>query len=589
MNQNNKHIDDQQLDALYREAYKKNTSEDVSNWDVFKEKWDVRQGEKKRSNHNKWLWGSFFIISAFSLIAFYQSNKVSSELGVLNISSREDHITKPEISGHDGLLVREEKPRESIILANPEIKIISQNEVVVEIENFEGQQNYFNEPNDFPFTSENDIVSSITSTHETGVESSDLNEDENGFNSSTLDIVGLWQGKGKRGPAKYDVEMKLWELGSNQYKCIFSFKNESEIFVYDAQASLKDSLLSFKLGRVRKRKTENNPWTNTSGNLAFSIGKKGELFIGECGNSDFKGSLKLKRLPLGNCSQGYISPTQPIKNGGFEKGYLHFESDYRIAELNKYEHIRIVNDAQYFNKIYFKGKGDGCFLAVDGSPYHRKTIWKQNVTLASNTYKGLLKFQLMGIMKSAKQNCALDVYANNKYIGSAKSQSQEKGWQTFEFSFDVTDKQMEFEIKNLSIGGNGNDVAIDNIAIKQFTSDSVSLSLYYYPNKYDLNELQVSRVESIVDSLNKYPDSHITLKGYASDIRDLEKNQELSMNRINEILKILRKSEINRNRISYSAKGEVALKNNPIDLAAQRENNRRVDIEITQIFGEIDY
>ena len=86
------------------------------------------------------------------------------------------------------------------------------------------------------------------------------------------------------------------------------------------------------------------------------------------------------------CPEGLITSEQNlVKNGDFEEGSTPFDSDYNEEELAGAGNYRITDDAYKFSPIYFKGKGDGNFMTVDGANGKDMAVWSQKISVKKNT------------------------------------------------------------------------------------------------------------------------------------------------------------------------------------------------------------
>ena len=86
----------------------------------------------------------------------------------------------------------------------------------------------------------------------------------------------------------------------------------------------------------------------------------------------------------------------------------------------------------------------------------------------------------------------------------------------------------------------------------------------------------------LADSLNKYPDSVVTVTGHTDNTGSAGYNQALSERRAQSVAAVLRSGGVSGTRLNVVGAGE----NQPIatnQTAAGRAQNRRVDITITPI------
>ncbi len=84
----------------------------------------------------------------------------------------------------------------------------------------------------------------------------------------------------------------------------------------------------------------------------------------------------------------------------------------------------------------------------------------------------------------------------------------------------------------------------------------------------------------LADSLNKYPQSIVTVTGHTDNTGSAGYNQDLSERRASSVASVLRTGGVSSSRIRIRGAGE----NQPIatnQTAAGRAQNRRVDITIT--------
>ena len=81
---------------------------------------------------------------------------------------------------------------------------------------------------------------------------------------------------------------------------------------------------------------------------------------------------------------------QSFLNGDFESGNTGFTSDYQFAEANSTEgQFTVRSDPQHWNGAFVKfgdhTTGSGQMLVVNGATSGNPSIWRQTVTLATNT------------------------------------------------------------------------------------------------------------------------------------------------------------------------------------------------------------
>ena len=112
-------------------------------------------------------------------------------------------------------------------------------------------------------------------------------------------------------------------------------------------------------------------------------------------------------------------------------------------------------------------------------------------------------------------------------------------------------------------------------------------TVFFETNSYTIDDNQVKKLNSYLDTLPKQEIFSISIVGYTDDTGKKEANKILSSNRATSIVEILANKEFPMNKLlEFSGKGYIPLSDtNVISLEDQRKNNRRVEVVI-QILEE---
>lgn len=304
-------------------------------------------------------------------------------------------------------------------------------------------------------------------------------------------------------------------------------------------------------------------------------------WIGQCVN----GTITLKREKELECSTSNTDTNTAITNGSFEQRYHGFTSHFPIESVSNSGSIKIVQDAKDFDNHWI-GKGDGCFLAVDGGVSNEKGVWIQKVPLDPRTYKVELSFEISNLNQN-QNGCRVQAIVDGKVLGAAQCPLENNKWETHSFTFKTNKPSLNLSLINQRFTEQDDNFGIDNITLTQFSKDSIEVSLFYEQNIYSLTDKHKVILDSLIKTLRNHPESSINITGYASDIGESSANQTLSQNRANQIVKFLTDNGISEKKTRKEAKGEIELKTKEL-IENQRIKNRRVDLKISNIIKQIE-
>ncbi len=400
------------------------------------------------------------------------------------------------------------------------------------------------------------------------------------------DITGFWKGDIYQGTKHFNVEASFWKIDSIHYRSFMKIIDFEEYGLFQVEAMLKNNKIRVvDKVLVRDFSPNRNHWCYKTGELKYdSTQKKVKLrgkWIGSCVN----GTINLKRIKEPECDTEQFNSKQSIVNGNFEQRYNGFTSHFPIDTKSSMGRIKVVRDAKELNKKWI-GKGKGCFLATDGDVSSQKGIWIQQIKLDPKIYKVDFSFDLSNL-DPTQGGCRVQVVVDGKVIGHAKCPSANNKWENHTFSLVSERPDIMVSIQNQRITLNADHFGIDNIKITQYKNDTLKLSLFHDQNIFKLNTNQLDSLKQLTKTLKAHPKSKIKVVGYASDIGSYSKNLALSQNRVNEIVNFLMNEGIENKRITTNAQGEVKLRD-MTDIETQRNQNRRVDIIVSDIIQIID-
>lgn len=303
-------------------------------------------------------------------------------------------------------------------------------------------------------------------------------------------------------------------------------------------------------------------------------------------------SILIASGAFSQCPEGSITSEQNlIKNGDFEENNTPFESDYYEEELAGASHYRITDDAYKFSPIYFKGKGEGNFMAVDGANGPNKTVWSQNISVKKNsTYffscwvntlniktgpPAVLQFSINGNLLDKPFRCPKKLNQWEQFFVLWNSESNEK---------------IELRIVSQNPDWDGNDFGLDRI--KFYECQEVKLKIVedkpvvlrnvlFDTNSSVILESSFAELNELVSYLKRSKDKKIAISGHTDDVGSDGANQKLSEARAKSIMGYLVQNGIDTVRMTAVGLGEK----NPIDsneTLEGRQKNRRVEFIIVK-------
>jgi CubicO group peptidase (beta-lactamase class C family) len=316
-------------------------------------------------------------------------------------------------------------------------------------------------------------------------------------------LSGLWKGTLNQSKQSFNFELELIKTDSTSYNCISTINIGKEYGIMTAKCSFINGTLMFEEKRILQDKSSTNEWCLKTGKLVYKVLKSETRLSGTWEGHCVPGTIKLSKAKSLVCGTSKSKKTSkislPVINGDFEHGYFGFNTDHKIASKPGPEQFQILKDAKEFNPLYFTGKGEGCFMAIDGSENQIKLIWGQKVSFDQVEKAHLLAFDIsnLNINPVEKNNCSLQITANDKVIGTVHCPSLNNVWETVDFKFIPEKSKVEFKIINLTKGFIGNDFGIDNISIKQLEKESA----YEFEKSAKIENEKLARIKQQIDTI----------------------------------------------------------------------------------------
>lgn len=310
------------------------------------------------------------------------------------------------------------------------------------------------------------------------------------------------------------------------------------------------------------------------------------------------------------CPEGMITSNQNlVKNGDFEEGNKGFQSEYYENKLAGARHYRITNDSYKFSPKYFKGKGQGNFMAVDGANGSNIVVWKQEVTVQPNTTYFFSCWTNTLNIKTGPP-AVLQFSINNNLLGVPfHCPNSLNKWEQFFVNWSSGNStKAVITIVSQNPDWDGNDFGLDRI--KFYTCEKVDWSKLLNPpintlsdtskphiNTNDIFTLQDIQFEpgtstllpssektlkELTSYLMKYPNVQIELSVHLDNTIESNSSKKLSQDRADVIRNYLIHGGVKSNNIIATGQGSAL----PIDsneTMESRQKNRRVEIKILKI------
>ncbi len=293
------------------------------------------------------------------------------------------------------------------------------------------------------------------------------------------------------------------------------------------------------------------------------------------------------------CPEGLIADEQNlIRNGDFEADTLSFQTDYIYHNQADAGRYRIVEDAKEFWS-HFLGKGNGRFLAVDGSAGMNKRVWQQQIDVQPNT----TYFFSAWAVNLYTIPAVLQFSINGQLLDKPfHTSDQRERWEQFFVNWYSADQtKATITIVSQNPGMHGNDFGLDRIKFYPCIATSLPKKL----EKTEIGTVIVLRnvlfetasakilpassteLNQLVSYLQQNPSVEIEIAGHTDSIGTDRYNLTLSQNRANAIGKYLTEQAIKPDRLLMKGYGKLF----PIDTnetVEGRQKNRRVEFKITR-------
>ncbi|PZX17227.1 OmpA family protein [Breznakibacter xylanolyticus] len=290
------------------------------------------------------------------------------------------------------------------------------------------------------------------------------------------------------------------------------------------------------------------------------------------------------------CPAGSITSEQNlVVNGDFEERNKSFASDYLYHKSEGAGHYSIVTDAAIFSNEYFRGKGDGFFMAVDGAAGVNKTVWKQLINVKKNT-NYFFSCWVNTLNVSTGPPAVLQFSINGKLLDKPfHCPNQLHKWEQFSVLWNSgNEENAVVRIVSQNPHLHGNDFGLDCIKFYECTEVQLKIeenksivlrNVLFETNSASLLESSYSELNKLVDYLSKNIDKTIAVFGYTDNVGSEEFNQKLSEERARSVMTYMLQCGIDGSRMTFLGHGE----NNPIasnETIEGRQKNRRVEFII---------
>lgn len=301
-------------------------------------------------------------------------------------------------------------------------------------------------------------------------------------------------------------------------------------------------------------------------------------------------SILITYSAFSQCPEGLITSEQNlVKNGDFEENNTPFDSDYYEEELAGAGHYRITDDAYNFSPIYFKGKGEGNFMAVDGANGSNKTVWSQNISVKKNTTyffscwvntlniktgpPAVLQFSINGTLLDKPFRCPKKLNQWEQFFVLWNSENNEK---------------IELRIVSQNPDWDGNDFGLDRIKFYECQEIKLKIvedkpvvlrNVLFDTNSSVILESSFAELDELVKYLNLKKDKKIDISGHTDNVGSDSANQKLSEARAKSVMDYLIQKGIGATRLTAIGQGEkIPVDSN--DTFEGRQKNRRVEFII---------
>lgn len=114
----------------------------------------------------------------------------------------------------------------------------------------------------------------------------------------------------------------------------------------------------------------------------------------------------------------------------------------------------------------------------------------------------------------------------------------------------------------------------------QHLKDSISLSVFYRTNEYDVNNQMQAKLQQLVDLIKTYPEINVSISAHTDARGSHDSNKQLSIARASRVAETLINAGLPDSRIIKQAYGEHKTQASHGDVEAYFFD-RRVDIELT--------
>ncbi len=297
-------------------------------------------------------------------------------------------------------------------------------------------------------------------------------------------------------------------------------------------------------------------------------------------------------VAFSQCPEGLITSEQNlVKNGDFEEGSTPFDSDYRERELAGASNYRITDNAYKFSPIYFKGKGDGNFMAVDGANGANKTVWSQKIAVKKNTtYFFSCWVNTLNIKTGPP--AVLQFSINGKLLDVPfKCPKKLNKWEQFFVLWNSEGAEnIKIRIVSQNPDWDGNDFGLDRIKFYEceevklkITEDQpvVLRNVLFDTNSSVILESSFSELNELVSYLKRNMDKKIDISGHTDNVGSDSANQKLSQARAKSVMNYLVEKGIEENRLTATGLGEEKPTDSN-DTFEGRQKNRRVEFIVVK-------
>ncbi len=308
-----------------------------------------------------------------------------------------------------------------------------------------------------------------------------------------------------------------------------------------------------------------------------------------------------------------------VQNGDFEQGFSQFETAHQYVPAQADGLIpegRIAVEKSIGNLHYaFKDCGDhtsgkGKMMLVNGAVKPNTVVWKQKICVPSMS---LLSFKAW-FSNLVTQPPFIEIRLNGKMIVDSRDVYLDQcDWIDLGFEwYSGADTSAIIEIYNQNTEAGDNDFAIDDISVlacyipqqgelncgknpflnpktdtvfvekdNNLNENDVLIlkNVQFAQSKFDLDSLTCLELDKVAGWLLINPNMAIELSGHTSNEGDVEKNYQLSLNRVQACQTYILQKGIKAERVKIQAFGETkpAFDNNKPE---ERKKNRRVELKV---------